>query len=965
MKTVLTGILLAVVFVLCGEEFALTENGKAVSSIVLGKNATVVEKHAADELAKFLAKISNGERPSIGTGPVKGKYPIYIGLTDDEKVKEEGIKLSASKKGLYIQGKTPVGTLYGAYEILKRYGGIAWLLPGKDGEYYKVKPTIKVPEMTYIHNPDFSYRTISTVCMNSTTAIWDTWDWGLRNNMRFQTGNSTFRRQKGNYEGMMKRAICSRTGGNCFSPLLVYNPKAKTAKQKSAYQEKLFKEHPEYFPLIRGKRVRSFHGGTQPQPCTSNPEVVKIVAKNMAYQLKRAVQPTFWYFGNNDCTQWCECKNCVALDPPEESKKGIKSTRYWLFAKAVFNLVKKEFPQVRFLGNTYQTFNRFPKGTDIYRGKELKYIGVSNHTHCWKHAIDDKNCPTNRYFYEYNKEWNEQKIPIRTYEEFITAGKQFIPVEKNWVDKLKFNNKVFPSIAGMETEVCCPDGVYSKRWSNFFVLNNWEMLWQAMYLGMRFHWDVNADYDKEYEKINSLYYGKGWDGGMRKFRKLLTDLYMNASGCHGYAHSTPVGKFLDVPQAKEKLYSYLDSAEKAAAKDPDPRALKHVKRVRLFFEMTWIKEYNKYISSFRTITAYPLMGKIKIDGKLDEKDWKNADVTTRFQNSRTGVIVKEQTAVKIAYDAENIYLGIECIEPLKENQLFVETKKHDGATWEDNGIELFLNDPLMGSAYYQIIINSKDVVCDGVAHPRFDKSYESGTVSKTSFADGRFFMEIKIPARRITGGTLAAGTVLKMNIMRARRPLPEFGKNEMSTWSSGTPRSVDTFLPVTFAHPRKLISNRYIVDTRPWKNGSFDEKIPVSELNAQQRKWNFHGSKFFPKNWNPGDPKYGSEMEYLLQPGTKTNYFVRLRKGFIYSQFQFDKKELSLVFKARGKGTLGINVMQSKTIGIRKIKIDSKEWKEYKFTFKVPGTAKKRRHLMLWPQIKVGNYIDVDDVYLR
>ena len=74
MKTVLTGILLAVVFVLCGEEFALTKNGKAVSSIVLGKNATVVEKHAADELAKFLAKISNGERPVISTSAIKGKY---------------------------------------------------------------------------------------------------------------------------------------------------------------------------------------------------------------------------------------------------------------------------------------------------------------------------------------------------------------------------------------------------------------------------------------------------------------------------------------------------------------------------------------------------------------------------------------------------------------------------------------------------------------------------------------------------------------------------------------------------------------------------------------------------------------------------------------------------------------------------------------------------------------------------
>ena len=101
-------------------------------------------------------------------------------------------------------------------------------------------------------------------------------------------------------------------------------------------------------------------------------------------------------------------------------------------------------------------------------------------------------------------------------------------------------------------------------------------MWQVMYMGMAFHWNVNADYDKLYEEANSLYYGKGWAGGMREFKKLLYKLFMEAPGCWGYGHSVPVGKFLDVPGAKEKLYSLLDSAEKAAAEDPHPHRHHHL-----------------------------------------------------------------------------------------------------------------------------------------------------------------------------------------------------------------------------------------------------------------------------------------------------------------------------------------------------------------------------------------------------
>ena len=965
MKPFFTVCLIAAAFILHGTEFLLTKNGKAVSSIVLGKNATIVEKHAADELAKFLAKISNGERPAIGTKEVKGKYPIYIGLTGDKKVKEEGFKISADKKGLYIQGKTPVGTIYGAYAVLKKFAGILWLMPGDDGEYFKVKPTIAVPEGVIIENPDFNYRDISTVCMGWNTGVWDTWDWGLRNNMRFHALAGVFRKSAKQKEGMLKRAIISKIGGHCFSPLLVYNPKNKTAAQTRKYAEQMLKEHPEYFPLIRGKRVLSWHGGVQPQPCTSNPEVIKLVAKNAVIQMKNAIQPTSLQFCNNDCTQWCQCENCLAQDPPEERKKGILSTRYWLFANAVFTEIVKQYPQAKFGGESYQNYSRAPKGVKPYQGKEMESVLLSNHRHCWKHPLNDPDCPTNRWYYEYNKEWHDMGIALHTYEEFLYAGRQFIPAEKNFVNELKFFKKHLPNVTGMQTEICCPDGVYSGRFNTYLNKNNWEMMWQTIYLAMYFHWNINADYEKEYEKINSLYYGKGWDGGMREFRKLLTDLYMNASGCHGYGHSTPLGKFLDVPEAKEKLFKYLDSAEKAAAEDPDKRALKHVKKVREFFEKTWIREYNKYITNFRTITAYPLMGKITIDGKLNEKDWINADVTTRFKDCTTNAPAKQQTAVKIAYDEDNIYVGIECMEPLNKDQLISRETKHDGPIWQDNGVELFLNDPILGGAYYQIIINDRGIIADGVANPRFDKSYESGTEVKTRFADGRYFMEVRIPAKSITGSKLTAGTVLKMNVMRERRPKQGIPGKESTTWSSGNPHSVDTFHPVTFATPRQVSSgNRTIIDTRPWKNGSFDETTTKAVL---YKHWNLHGSKITPANWSFSNTKsYGGDMEYLLHPGSKTNYFVRLRKGFICSRYGQKNDKITVIFRARGKGKLNFRVLRkNRAQTISNMEINSDNWKDYKFTFQRPGDKKEEQHLIVWPSVKGNGYIDMDDIYLR
>ncbi|MBO4305297.1 MAG: DUF4838 domain-containing protein [Lentisphaeria bacterium] len=963
--SVFAGILLAAM-TLFSAEFKLTDGGRAASCIVLRENASKTEKHAAKELSYFLGKISGGECPRIGTAPVAGKYPIYLELTDDKRVEKEGFRITADAKSLRIAGREEVGVLYGVYEVLKKDGGIRWLTPGDDGEYFKVKPTISVKEGVRIKNPDFAWRNLHFVSMRYSSPIKDTRDWGMRNNARFRARLNLFE-TKELKDLLEERAVIPEAGGHCFTPLLLGDGTGKRVKA-----ETLFREHPEYFPVVNGKRTISRGGGAgNAQPCTSNADVIRIVADGVAaWSRKAAGKPLLFGFGNNDCTQWCSCEKCLAQDPPEERKKGIKSTRYWKFLNAVLEQVRAKAPNAKMVGWTYQTFSVPPKG--VKPNLNLTALMISNHRRCWKHALDDPNCPTNGWYLKYNKDWHDTGVKMYSYEMLSRAGIHFIPIERIWVENLRWYKKNMPNFIGMQTERSAPDGIYTRSKAQQKEGSiAWFRMWQSIYLAMYFHWDVNADFEKVAEEANSLYYGKGWEGGIKPFRKLLEKLFLESSGCWGYGHSAPVGKFLDVPGAKEKLEKYLSSAEKAAALDPDKRALAHVKREREFFESTWVKAHEEYIKNFREIKAYPLAGKIVLDGKLSEKDWKNADTVTRFTLTNGSGLAKCQTAVKIAYDEDYIYLGIECLEP-HPDKLLTEVKEHDGPVWGDNNIEIFLNDPILGGAYFHIMVNTLGTVCDGSVTPGqkgIQKSYESLLECRTSFEKDRYFMEMRIPAKTVTGSKLVPGSVLKMNIMRGRRLAGERGEKELSTWSKGTPHSVEVFHAVNFAHPRKVGSgNRQEIDTRAWKNGTFNELAP-----AKKRK--------IPKTWKVKDDliplhfslsngkSYGGELEMLLHPGSTDNYFLRLSKGFLSQSHDLKAVKFKAVFRVRGKGKISFGVLRRskdwKYLGMKTVAamdVDEKDWAYKSIEFDHPtGDLTERHGFLFW--VREGR-LDIDDLFL-
>ena len=899
MKKLFITLLLGTAFLLSGKEIFLMKDGKSVCNIVLSKNACAVEKYASQELADFLAKISHGEKPSISKNAVKGKVNIRFALTKDKKVEQEGFKITAKGNEILISGKEPVAYLYGVYHILKKYGGIRWLTPLPDGEYFTVKKTIKMPELDLVSNPSFFFRTISWGGASILSPKWGSYDWMNRNNLRIVDSSIVILHKSMN-EQLTKRAALIRDGGHCFSDLLAgrwVNPRIKNHADMRKELERLFKEHPEYFPMVNGKRV--FLEGHKYQPCTSNEDVVRIMSENLIKELKTRTSKTpggMFRLVNNDGTGWCECENCKKIDGND---KGM-TTRYWQFINRLTENALKAVPNARINAIAYQNYQEAPK--TILPHKGLESVEYSFNRLCYRHFIDDPNCAVNAPdYHRKHKEWaalaKKHGYKQVTYAQIDDLGVRGMPIDEVYLHDIKYYYHTL-GIRGLRPQLLPVDGRYSKKYSdNPMIVLQWHSLWQVLYGFAQLCWDVDANVDAIYEESGSLYYGKAWNNGMKQYKKLLNKTYRETPGCHGHGHSSPLGRCLDHPQTHKMLLAYLDSAEKAAKTDPDKRSLKHVQTERKIFNLTWEKFRKDYEKNFREIRSYRKQKEIKIDGNLDEFDWKNADIVSGFRTIKlNGTPAKYPTVVRIVHEPDAIYFGIEAMDNEIEKML-AGIKEKDGPVWTDSTIELFLTFPDLGNSYYQIIINSIGTVFDQFVQPGIGSNvkWDSQIQLKTKILKDRWVLEAKIPTGPI-GEKCFDGQFWKINVMRSRKVF-EQGKNEASTWSMGMPHSVDAFHAVNFVAARAN-NNGYEQDTRTFRNGTMNEKSKIKY--KSNKLWKVKDG-VMPANWAPTGRS--GDVEYIQDKANAMNHYLRL-KGIISNDYMGKGTPfVKIRIRAKGKGT--------------------------------------------------------------
>jgi hypothetical protein len=94
----------------------------------------------------------------------------------------------------------------------------------------------------------------------------------------------------------------------------------------------------------------------------------------------------------------------------------------------------------------------------------------------------------------------------------------------------------------------------------------------------------------------------------------------------------------------------------------------------------------------RSLRAHRISSPIRVDGALDELDWRDADAATEFvqQDPRTGEPASEATDVRVLVDDESIYFGISCYDSDPAGIVARELRR-DNAFADDDHFDILLD----------------------------------------------------------------------------------------------------------------------------------------------------------------------------------------------------------------------------------------------------------------------------------
>jgi streptogramin lyase/REP element-mobilizing transposase RayT len=393
-----------------GPLLTLASKKQSDYSILLPANATLMDQKAAAILAFQLKQIT-GATLSIGRegkAMPASKKVISIGRTELLRksglqagkldLGKEGYAIAAKGQNLFLFGGRMRGAIYAVYSLLEEDLGCRW---------YSSDGIERTPR-----KDDLSFR---PVLRHFVPAL------DIRDPYYFDAFNANWSVQ--NKTSSTNALVPAEAGGYAKSP-----PGYFTHSYDVMIPKAVFKDHPEYFALVNGKRNPA-------QLDLSNPDVLRLSVAAVKKALRDNPGSKYISVSPNDGRGYCECEFCSAIDKAEATVEGSKTGSLMKFVNEVADAIATEFPDVKVTTLAYLDTFAPPK---TLRPRKNVSIHLCTDSHAWRYQFFF--VTETKVFQNAMKAWNDIGAEIHIWDYTTDFVHYLVPMPNMPVvtDNMKF-----------------------------------------------------------------------------------------------------------------------------------------------------------------------------------------------------------------------------------------------------------------------------------------------------------------------------------------------------------------------------------------------------------------------------------------------------------------------------------------------------------------------------------------------
>ncbi|MHB1463216.1 MAG: glycoside hydrolase domain-containing protein [Armatimonadota bacterium] len=195
------------------------------------------------------------------------------------------------------------------------------------------------------------------------------------------------------------------------------------------------------------------------------------------------------------------------------------------------------------------------------------------------------------------------------------------------------------------------------------------------------------------------------------------------------------------------------------------RVITSITAAGMLFMPSIMHAYDTSDSKAPLLRIVPMTKAPAIDGVLTPGEWDGAAATNSFHVLGSNNVPLTTQTAWVGYDSQNLYLAVSVALPKGKAPVAV-PRERDGAIWQDEGVELFIDPMHDNKTSYQFACNAVGSICDTKDK---DAAWNGEWSAKTSVADGNWYLEMAIPLKTVGLNQIDNDTTLGFNVCLNRK----------------------------------------------------------------------------------------------------------------------------------------------------------------------------------------------------